>query len=327
MKKIFLLFLTIGIMGLFSVSAQSATPSDAPNSENITPISTDNLNDSVHPTSKWKDYWKLTGILGFNISQTQFFNWAAGGNNNFTGVVFGNVTLNYTKKRVSWVTNFDSDFGMMYSSELIPAWRKSNDKINFSTKFGYKVANMWYITALGSFKSQYCSGWTYPQQDATLTEPLKISNWLSPSYTDISVGIDWKWKDIFSIYLSPVAGLITTCTDSLLREKYSVNLDKAVTASLGLTFKASVNYTLIKNFKIISAVQLYSPYTDKEQPFGNFNVDWDFAISYQFLKVLNVTLSTSLKYYEKTLIANKEGILAPRVQFKEVLGIGVGYSF
>mgnify|MGYP003397143547 FL=1 len=158
-------------------------------------------------------------------------------------------------------------------------------------------------------------------------EYKKISNWLSPSYTDISLGIDWKWKNLFTVYVSPLAGLITTCTDSLLRTSYSVPEDKNVSASLGLTIKAGINYTLIKNFKIITAVQLYTPYTDKEQPFGNFNVDWDFAISYQFLKVLNVTLTTSLKYYEKTLIANKDGVLAPRVQFKEVLGLGIGYSF
>ena len=61
--------------------------------------------------------------------------------------------------------------------------------------------------------------------------------------------------------------------------------------------------------------------------FGHFDVDWDVAISYQFLKVLNVTLSTSMKYYPGTLIADKNGVEKERVQFKSVLGIGIGYSF
>ena len=60
---------------------------------------------------------------------------------------------------------------------------------------------------------------------------------------------------------------------------------------------------------------------------GNFDVDWDAAISYQFLKCLNVTLSTSLKYYNGVKIADKNGDLAERVQFKGILGLGVGYSF
>ncbi len=56
-------------------------------------------------------------------------------------------------------------------------------------------------------------------------------------------------------------------------------------------------------------------------------MDWDVAISYQFLKVLNVTLSTSMKYYPGVLIADKNGDVKERLQFKSVLGLGIGYSF
>ena len=66
----------------------------------------------------------------------------------------------------------------------------------------------------------------------------------------------------------------------------------------------------------------YVGFQDNNQRFGNFDVDWDTAISYQFLKCLNVTLSTSLKYYNGVKIADAE-----RVQFKGTLGLGVGYSF
>ena len=73
-------------------------------------------------------------------------------------------------------------------------------------------------------------------------------------------------------------------------------------------------------------------YLDNNRRFGNFDVDWDFAISYQFLKCLQVSLNTSLKYYNGTLIEkfDKEGASlgkAERVQFKSVIGLGIGYSF
>ena len=71
----------------------------------------------------------------------------------------------------------------------------------------------------------------------------------------------------------------------------------------------------------------YFEYSNMNRQFGHFDVDWDFNISYQFLEVLNVTLSTSLKYYNGTLIADKNGDLSERVQFKSVLGVGIGYSF
>jgi hypothetical protein len=61
-------------------------------------------------------------------------------------------------------------------------------------------------------------------------------------------------------------------------------------------------------------------------------VDWDVAITYNFLKVFSVSLMTSLKYYDKVMIDGPawgkyaEGPRA-RLQFKEVFGLGIGYSF
>ena len=69
-------------------------------------------------------------------------------------------------------------------------------------------------------------------------------------------------------------------------------------------------------------------YRDNGRRFGNFDVDWNVTLSYQFLKVLNITLYTDLKYVNGQLIADKNGENAcERVQFLGNLGIGVGYSF
>ena len=61
--------------------------------------------------------------------------------------------------------------------------------------------------------------------------------------------------------------------------------------------------------------------------FGLFDVDWDVALSYQFLKCLQVTVQTNLKYYPGTLIADADGNVSERCQFKGMIGLGVGYSF
>lgn len=297
------------------------------NSEDISPISTDEFTDTLK-ISKWKDYWKLTGIIGLNFSQTQFWNWAAGGNNNANGVVHANILLAYKRDKLAWESNFDSEYGIMYTSGTNYAWRKSSDKINFSTKLGFEFKKTWFVTILGSFKSQYAAGYEYGITDATEYEKY-ISNWLSPSYSDLSIGIDWKANEVFSVYLSPIAGRVTTCTVDTLsfRETYGVDPELSYKADLGLTIKASVNYARIKNFKVLSTITLFTPYTSKIQKFGNFDVDWDLAISYQFLKVLNVSIHTSLKYYDQVMIADETGYSCARVQFKEIVGFGIGYSF
>jgi hypothetical protein len=122
---------------------------------------------------------------------------------------------------------------------------------------------------------------------------------------------------------------------------------KNAKAELGLSFKGGINYTY-KDLKIITTLGLFTPYAwdkhevkdangkfgyrDNNRRFGNFDVDWDASLSYQFLKCLNVTLSTSLKYYNGVMIEkfDKDGSFlgkAERVQFKGILGLGVGYSF
>ena len=330
--------------------------------------------------------WKFDGSLGLNAAATGLVNWAAGGKNNVNGIAYVKLHLLYHKDAIAWETNFDTDFGMTWIDQDEDALQKSSDNIKLATKFGWEFKENWYLTALAGFQSQYALG-----RDYVTGYNNPISKWLAPSYTDISVGIDWKksYKGAdFSVYLSPIAGRISTAYVSeawnkkyneeyaketgdntydfrtALQEKYGTYTYNKETgakelrdfrAELGLSFKGAIAYTY-KDFKVSTTLALFTPYQGKgynvremwvkenlgldwadsgnyfeysnnNRYFGHFDVDWDVAMSYQFLKCLQVTLQTSLKYYPGTLIANHEGIQSERVQFKGVIGVGVGYSF
>ena len=323
--------------------------------------------------------WSCNGVIGLNASATGLVNWAAGGNNNVNGVAFGKVRLLYNENNISWETNLNLEYGLSFIDQEYDPFQKTSDVIDFNTKLGWQFHKSWFLTAAAGFKSQFDVGKAY---DGTAADDQVVSMFLAPSYTNISVGIDWKPNDIFSIYLSPIAGQITTAVigdpmqeeyaemyplengglRQAMQEKYATwtysktaNADgtydkiyKNFKAELGLTFKGSINYTY-KDLKIITTLGLFTPYAwdktemfdaenkfigyrDNNRRFGNFDVDWDAAISYQFLKCLNVTLSTSLKYYNGVKIEkfDEEGAslgAAERVQFKGILGLGIGYSF
>lgn len=336
--------------------------------------------------------WKFDGALGLNAAATGLVNWAAGGNNNVNGVAYAKLHLLYHKNAIAWETNFDTDFGMTWIDQQYDALQKSSDNIKIATKFGWEFKESWYLTALGSFQSQYAFGRAY---DGGAGYDQVISKWLAPSYTDLSVGIDWK-KSVngadFSIYLSPIAGRISTAwVSNAMNAKVNTEYDAAIgagtgydfrtdlqqrygtygynkatgdkefrdfRAELGLSFKGAIAYKY-ENLTLSTTLGLFTPYQGKgfdlkelydaangagawdaqddadkyfqysnnNRQFGHFDVDWDVAISYQFLKVLNVSLTTSMKYYPGVLIADKNGDLKERVQFKSVLGLGIGYSF
>ena len=334
--------------------------------------------------------WKFDGVVGLNAAATGLVNWAAGGNNNVNGVAYAKLHLLYHKDAIAWETNFDTDFGLSYIDQPEDPFQKSSDNIKLATKFGWEFSESWYLTAVGSFQSQYALGRSYEAG----YNPA-ISKWLAPSYTDISVGIDWK-KSVngadFSVYLSPIAGRISTAwvSNSMnqkindeyaaefgalgaydfrndLQQRYGTyTYDKTsgdkiyrdFRADLGLSLKGAIAYKY-ESLTLSTTLGLFTPYQGKgfdlkalydkvngegawdaqadadkyfrysnnNRQFGHFDVDWDVAVSYQFLKVLNVTLSTSMKYYPGVLIADKNGDLKERVQFKSVLGLGIGYSF
>lgn len=348
-----------------------------------------------------KKDWNFSGLVGLNASATGLVHWAAGGNNSVTGVAFTKLRLVYDKNSIGWESNLDLEYGLSYIDQKFDAFQKSSDHIKFDTKVGWEFKEHWYLSALFSFQSQFSISKKYSGTE----EPSPItSNWLAPSYTDLSLGIDWKPNNIFSVYLSPVSGRISTAYISdrvqdnhrnfdfatyngdynlrrTLQENYGIWKYKELSdgmfekeyfnskAEFGLTFKGSINYTY-KDLKIISNLKLFTPYAwdktklysatdadgnvaiyteaglekkgytkdaenvtyaghkDNNKRFGNFDVDWDLAISYQFLKCLNVTFSGNLKYYNGVNIPNKHGEHpCERVQLMGVLGIGVGYSF
>ena len=342
--------------------------------------------------------WKVSGVVGLNANATGLWNWAAGGNNAVAGVAFGKVKLLYQENQYAWESNLDVEYGLSWIDQKYDKLQKTSDHLKFDTKFGWEFAPTWFLTASAAFQTQMDLGRAYTGDDAYDAINSAI---LAPSYTDISVGIDWK-KSVngadFSLYLSPVAGRITTAyicdkwnkkyndefiaanpevTDYDLRtilqetngtwsyDKNNVKQYKNALAELGLNFKATINYTY-KDLKLATALTLFTPYKwdklkmyeyeganytekqmadnkydianatylgyrDNNRRFGNFDVDWTVMISYQFLKCLNVTLSTDLKYINGLKIEkeDKDGVVhaAERVQFMGVLGLGVGYSF
>ncbi|MBQ4391082.1 MAG: DUF3078 domain-containing protein [Paludibacteraceae bacterium] len=354
--------------------------------------------DALKAADTGEKAWKFDGVISLNAAATGLVNWAAGGKNNVNGIATAKLHLLYHKDAIAWETNFNTEFGLTWLDQDEDAFQKSSDKIELITKFGWEFHKDFYLTVLGGFQSQYALGRNYR---TGYNDP--ISKFLAPSYTDISLGIDYKHSvngADFSVYLSPVAGRITTAYVSeawnkkyteemyngaaddaiaagtyadraaydaafgpydydemvagqtdfrhILQEKYGTykfdadgNKDyRDFRAEFGLYFRGGIAYKY-KDLTLGTTVALYTPYAwdkseiddpyfkyrDMNRRFGNFDVDWDVAISYQFLKVLNVTLSTSLKYYNGTLVADKHGNLAERVQFKSVLGLGIGYSF
>ena len=263
--------------------------------------------------------WSHNGLAGFNLSQTAFTNWSAGGENTVADNIYFNGSLNYKKDKLSWTNDLSANYGQNFTQNT--GWRKSIDNLNFASKLGHQINETVYYAALLDFKSQLANGYKYSDNDKEL-----VSKFLTPSYLNLSVGIDYKPNSHIAVYYSPVAGKLTMVPDTLLSEAYGIDAGKKVRPQLGSIFKVNVDYTFYEDkVTLKSVLDLFTAYDDT---FGKVDVNWDVLIGYNLTKLLTLTFQSTLKYDDDIKTVDDEGnIRGAKVQFKEMVGLGISYKF
>lgn len=263
--------------------------------------------------------WNLKGVTGLNISQTAVSNWSAGGENAMAGTAYLNGSLVRKSGNWLWSNALALEYGLTNTKSM--GTQKTSDKIDFTTQLGYSTNNKWYYTVMGDFKSQFYKGYNYPNKTQY------ISKFFAPAYSNISVGLDYRPNTTYSIYLSPLAGKLTFVQDDYLSSIGAFGVDKGdkFKAEFGAFLKARAEKTLMENVKAISTVDFFTAYDDS---FGNVDVNWDLLISMKVNKFLSASVNTTLKYDDDVASVTKDGIRrGPKIQFKEVIGVGFAYNF
>lgn len=253
--------------------------------------------------------WKLSGIAGVNFGQTALVSWFAGGENNISGNLYLNGTLDYTKDKWLWNNMLGLEYGQVYSDAN--DWRKNADKISFTSRIGYQINPKWSYAFLFDFNSQFAKGYKYPDVDKY------ISTFMAPAYSNLALGFTYIPNSKYSVFLSPITARMTFVLDDSLSHigAFGVDIDKKFKMEPGAYLMATTNQTILKNVELISKLDLFTPYNDK---FGNIDVNWEILLNFKINQILTANLSTTLRYYEQEI---------EKVQFKEIFGLGIAYRF
>lgn len=262
--------------------------------------------------------WVLKGVVGLNLSQTAMSNWAAGGENSVAGNAYLNSSLIHKRGNWLWITNLAMDYGLAKNkSEGV---RKNTDKIELSIQLGYTTDNVWFYTLAGNLNTQFSKGYNYPDKEHY------ISDFFAPAYSNMALGGEYRPQSNYSVMLSPASMKMTFVQDDYLSSlgAFGVDAGKHFRIEPGAYLKARAELEVMENVNVITSADLFTPYNSD---FGNVDVNWDVLISLKVNKYLSATINTTLKYDDDVPTFNKGGIRrGPKVQFKEVLGIGVAYN-
>jgi hypothetical protein len=270
--------------------------------------------------------WKFNGVTSLNFSQMSLVNWAAGGENSLAGNGFVNLNANYKSRdgNASWTNELYLGYGLIKQGES--AVRKSDDKIDLASKFGYKASKHWSYTGLLGFKTQFAEGYDNPGDQLNRT---KISNFMAPGYLNLSFGMDYKPNDKLTVYISPVSGKMTFVMDDDLAGSFGVDPEKNVRSEFGGFVKIGFTSPIMKNVKLNTKIDLFSNYLENPQ---YVDVNFDLLLSMKVNEFISASFITQLIYdYDiRYDIVNDLGEITgteSRIQLKQLFGVGLTYSF
>ncbi len=281
--------------------------------------------------------WGKKNVLGFDISEIAFVNWSAGGTNSVSGLLKGDFNRTYEKKLVKWVNELSIRYGMNKQDGI--EIRKTDDAFRFNSTFGYRknAESNWFHSAKLNFNTQFTNGYKYPDKENP------ISRLFAPAYMFLGTGAENSSKDKSRVmYFSPFTYKATFVWDQTLANKGAFGVEKATydeegnlltkgkraKNELGILFTNNIKKEIAKNVIFVNTLSLYSDYLNN---FGNVDVDCDLALNLVVNQYVKANIGARILYDDD--IKNKtevDGVTVnegPKVQIKQVLGVGLTYAF
>jgi hypothetical protein len=296
--------------------------------------------DKGYKTFKTPTFWQSINLLGLSFSEVAFVNWNAGGNNSVSALGSARFERNYKFRYLQWENYMELRYGV--NAQDNQKLRKTDDAIRFSSTFGYRQDTItnWYYSVKANFNTQFSNGYKYPDR----TTP--ISRFMAPGYSFLGAGTSYiSAGGKFNLYFSPLTQKATFVLDQNLADQGAFGVEKAVLDADGnvlvqgkhvfleLGFLISNNWET-EVYKNMALKHRLSLYTDYLRNFGNIDVDWELNIDLRVNEFIMTTIGTHILYDNDILfdpIKNAEGVVIndgkPRIQFKQLLGVGVSYNF
>jgi hypothetical protein len=308
MKKICVSLLVIFFV--LNVSAQDKTVQEL-KTEAAKDIKKD-PNDTIPKT------WKVGGLYSLNFNQAALSNWSAGGDKSSISLAtFLNGYAFYKKGKHAWDNTLDLAYGLVNTTSL--GTRKTDDRIDLLSKYGYDVGKHWYISGLFNVRSQFSKGYAY-QTDGS---KIVTSDFLAPAYILLSPGLNYKPNEEFSFFISPATARWVIVNNDSLASVGAFGVDSGKNSRFEFGAFASISYT-----KKIGTASLYTGRLDLFSNYlhnpQNISLYWTNMLAVKITKILSMSLTLNVIYDNDIKTVNADGTSGgPKPQIQELFGLGL----
>jgi hypothetical protein len=299
-------------------------------------IATTSFSQNQNVTKK-DSLWERKNTVGLDISQIAFVNWNAGGVSSISGLLKGDFSRKYKRKNLKWVNELIVRYGVNKQDGI--ELRKTDDAIKFNSTIGHRKdsLSLWYSTAKFEFSTQFTNGYSYPNTTNAISKPF------APAYIFLGVGSEYNdKKNNLTVYVSPLTMKSTLVLDQRLANQGAFGVTKATydvdgnlltegelyRFELGFLVTSQFKKELYKNVIFENRLSLYSDYINK---FGNVDVDWQFKFDLVVNEYIKANIGAHIIYDDdikaKEEVNGEQVTIGPKIQLKQMLGVGLVYNF
>jgi hypothetical protein len=144
--------------------------------------------DTVHiksDTIKVYNKWIPGGVIGLNINQVAFKDWAGGGENSMSASLFTNLYLGYFKKRWSLLNELKVTFGESKTGST--PFRITDNEFFLEDIFIYRAG--WFADpyASNNVRTVLANGYDYSK-----TPPVQVAAFFDPGYVTQGTGLRYS---------------------------------------------------------------------------------------------------------------------------------------
>jgi hypothetical protein len=292
---------------------------------------------TIQPPNPDTTYWNNENKVGLDFTQIAFSNWNAGGNSSVSGLLRGTFGRKYIKENILWNNELLIRYGINKQEDR--ELRKTDDQFLVNSNFGYKKSpnSKWFYSGRFNFTSQFVEGYAYPNKEIAISSPF------APAYLFLGVGSEYNDKaKKFNVYMSPLTAKGTLVWNQRLADQGAFGVDKAVfdeqgnilqrgkrhRTEMGILINNYWKKEVYKNIVFENRVTVFADYLGY---FGNIDIDWQMQLDMTINEYVRANVGIHMIYDDdikaKKEIDGQQVTVGPRLQLKQMLGVGMVYQF
>ena len=251
--------------------------------------------------------WTPDGVVGINLSQVAFSNWAQGGQNSLSFTFFSLLGLDYIGDPWKWRNGLKFAYGRTKFGD--EEYRTNDNEIFYESTLIYHIG--WAVSPYAGVtaRTAVTKGFNYDLEPSVqivdfmdpfyLTEAVGFIYDRIPNFSSrLGVGMKQTWADKF-------AALYTDNSETLELEKFK--------NETGIESVTEYKWEFLENMSYLTSLRLFGTFDD----LSVWDVRWDNIIAAKVNDYISVTFNVLLIYDEDESVQR---------QLKEALQLGISYN-